>query len=303
MKAGGSWGHYVVGFFDLMGQSQELDRLEQIHANPADNETYKAAIIKVLRRVKTFRKAFEKFFERHDRTAQEKHFPLTAKHRKQLDRWRGEKIRLMQFADTVVTFVPLIGRGGALTISGLASMMAAAASTILLHHGIGVPVRGAIEIGLGTDIGPREIYGPVAARAYSLESKYADWPRILIGRRALEFISFCSQASESKLTNRTITIDQMNQRMAKLCQDLIMQDVDGLPALDYLGEEFSRQVGGLSKNVISVHEGARFAKDQHQRFRLAGVTKLALRYDRLAQYYESRVALWESGSQPMSAGN
>jgi hypothetical protein len=45
------------------------------------------------------------------------------------------------------------------------------------------PVRGGIEIGLGAELDDREIFGSGISEAYRLESKIADWPRILIGKQ------------------------------------------------------------------------------------------------------------------------
>lgn len=43
------------------------------------------------------------------------------------------------------------------------------------------PIRGGIDVGLGIDLTDDEVYGPVLERAHFLESKVADYPRIVLG--------------------------------------------------------------------------------------------------------------------------
>lgn len=57
----------------------------------------------------------------------------------------------------------------------------ACATTMLLGLAGRVAIRGAIEVGAGTDFFDGEIYEPVLANADQLESEEAQHPRILIG--------------------------------------------------------------------------------------------------------------------------
>jgi hypothetical protein len=52
----------------------------------------------------------------------------------------------------------------------------------------GWPIRGGIELGLAMDIDNDDIYGPALARAYTLESKVAQYPRIVIGEELILYL-------------------------------------------------------------------------------------------------------------------
>ena len=45
----------------------------------------------------------------------------------------------------------------------------------------GIPLRGGIDVGLGTEMFPNEVYGPALLNAYRLESQAAEYPRTALG--------------------------------------------------------------------------------------------------------------------------
>ena len=284
-------GHYVVGLFDLMGQSTELEGLRRLPAGDNERAVYTEKVTAVLKKVREFRNVFGSLLESFTKPQTQGRPPFTPEQDARLKRWHGAPIQMMQFSDTVVTFVPIWKSDGELTMSGLAYMLRAAAGTIVLEHGNHVPIRGAIDIGAAIDFEPGEIYGPALAAAHGLESKLADWPRILVGQGAVDFISHCSSLSGAEPEH------EMNRQMARLCSDLIMQDIDGLMALDYLSERFHQETWEILKGAQAFERGYSFAKGEHERFRNKRDSKLALRYDRLAQYYESRARIWQASQQ------
>ena len=71
---------------------------------------------------------------------------------------------------------------------------------------------------------------------------------------------------------------------------LIYADTDKQPALDFLGESFrSMAQEEVVRTIRLAHE---FVRAECDRFRTAGDTKLAGRYDRLLGYFRLRGALW-----------
>lgn len=282
-------GHYVVGLFDLLGQSAELASFASLPGKDSDEAGYREKILAVLKKLRTFRETFVAFFDGHSKPRTEGLTDLlTPEQRKQLDDWRGPEVQLMQFSDTVIAFVPVFIGEDQFSIHGLSAMLAAAASTTLLQHGEGVPVRGAIEIGVATDFAEKEVYGPALAEAYRLESTCAEWPRIVVGPVAVQFIQECEGKEVKSIAGK------MNQRMARICKSLLMMDVDGMAIVDYLGEGFLAQMVKSDINRESFERGLRFAQEQHRRFREQANRKLAIRYDRMAQYYEGRADLWKA---------
>jgi hypothetical protein len=53
-----------------------------------------------------------------------------------------------------------------------------------------IPWRGGIDVGIGTQMFPNEVYGPVLLSAYKLESTVAESPRLVVGRGVLDYLTF-----------------------------------------------------------------------------------------------------------------
>ena len=54
---------------------------------------------------------------------------------------------------------------------------------------VGVPIRGGVEVGLGVEMFEHEYYGRVLVDAYLIESTAADYPRVLVGPRLLNYLA------------------------------------------------------------------------------------------------------------------
>ena len=55
------------------------------------------------------------------------------------------------------------------------------------HFGRGV------EVGLGTELDNGEIYGPVLYKAYELERELPEYPRIVVGRELINYLTQLAQ--------------------------------------------------------------------------------------------------------------
>ena len=86
-----------------------------------------------------------------------------------------------------------------------------------------LPWRGGIDVGIGTQIFPHEVYGPVLLSACKLESTVAEWPRLVVGRGLLDSLAF---------TERLPTIEPLDAFTAKVatdCRQMICGSEDGWP--------------------------------------------------------------------------
>ena len=54
----------------------------------------------------------------------------------------------------------------------------------------GHPARGGLDVGLGVEIAPGEVYGAALERAYQLESEVAQHPRLVIGKELVAYLDF-----------------------------------------------------------------------------------------------------------------
>ena len=74
--------------------------------------------------------------------------------------------------------------------------------------------------------------------------------------------------------------------MARLCQGLISQDIDGQHIVDYLGNGFREAApDGLDEEMVT--RARAFIDGQLQHWENEHVAKLVQRYKNILQYYES----------------
>jgi len=196
-------------------------------------------------------------------------------------------VRLKQtgFSDSMVFFAPLMNIGERLPLFSVIHLMYGASGVFIAGLESQCPSRGAIEVGIAGDFPDTGIYGPVLYKAYELESRIADYPRIVLG---VEFVNYL-RAQE--LGNGTTPNDKLRRALAKTCKELVYVDIDGVPCLDYLGKPIRELMDPSSINI----EGAiDFATAEWERFKHSGDPKLARRYFQLLNYLQTRnEELWK----------
>lgn len=135
-------------------------------------------------------------------------------------------------------------------------------------------IRGSIEVGMGTKLRDNTIYGPVACRAYHLESDVAQYPRIVIGDELVNFL-------HGQLSNP----DKYAKSMAELCMQRIKQDYDGVLIHDYAGVKPREELVRIGYTLEDFYGPAiEFARTEHLKFQRMRDQKLADRYYKLYRY-------------------
>lgn len=136
------------------------------------------------------------------------------------------------------------------------------------------PIRAGITLGpliLDPKIGP---YGPALMQAHHLESKEAEYPRLLVDHCLVE------QQKIIAVSNPSNKWDILRINLAKSLLSFFIQDDDGLYCIDYL-HIFSAMPdlkNEMQNSLIA------FAKQEHARFIEKKDAKLALRYNRLLNF-------------------
>ena len=148
-------------------------------------------------------------------------------------------------------------------------------------------VRGGIDVGLATEIGPREIYGTALERAYILESKHAKYPRVVIGREFWNYLG----AALAEFSSCPSAVSDALCSLIQRVMDLTKVDADGERFLDYLGEVMAN-IAKPEDGTFVVQPAYDFVVAEQQRFLSAGDSKLSERYRLLRDYFESRLSLW-----------
>jgi len=276
-------GHYAVAFIDLLGQQEFLRSLSlPIPETPENYEATKEQLANTYGAVTRMRKWFDDSFAVFAR----RNIPswLSPDQLREFKTLTNNPIQYQAFSDSISIFMALRTRTAKLPIRGIFGILGASACTFTCCLATGHPIRGGIDIGLGIDITKNEVYGPALARAYALESKIADYPRIVIGT---ELMNYIITTRDQPPTDTTAIIAK---GIAEKCLACITEDDDGYLIIDHLGENY-RQIFGevINANVIKQAYGK--VLNFHATFQEN--KKLAERYSRLKKYYDTRLPIWE----------
>ncbi len=148
-------------------------------------------------------------------------------------------IQFQGISDSVVVFLSLRTTDDAkLPARGIIGILTAAAMTSIGSIGVGHPMRGGIDIGIGFQPSSNEIYGPALSRAYSLESRIANYPRIVVGDELIRYLY------ETGGQQPTGEFASESKKIATDCIQCLAYDDDGIPFVDYLGPYFRALLGG-----------------------------------------------------------
>jgi hypothetical protein len=198
--------------------------------------------------------------------------------------------KFVGFSDSFVASVPLRNDEGDLLpiVTGF-SALSAAAVVMLMSLAGNHPLRGGIDVGLATEIGPEEIYGAALESAYLLESRKAGYPRIVIGDELWRY----SNAALANFRALTTPVAQALAAITERMMSLITTDGDGKRILDYLGQTMVQHAGpcGGQKEIL-VRRAYEFVVAEQKRIVEEKSSKLIPRYDALRRYVESRLPLW-----------
>jgi hypothetical protein len=273
-------GNHLVAFLDVLGQRE---RFRALH-HPTTPED-RAEVGEVLRQTAGFVLELRSLFDTQF-TAFEAGL---ARLKKQTE--KPIRPKFMGFSDSFVTSVPIRTDEGHLALMvTIVSALAAAASVMCVSLASGHPLRGGIDVGLATEIGPQEIYGTALERAYLLESEEAGYPRIVIGSELWRFLSSAHAHFEMQETPESKAIAAIIEK----AKGLIAIDEDGKRILDYLGPAVVDNSAGLieKSKEIQLKPIYEFVLAEQERINKGKDPKLIARYKALRYYIESRLPLW-----------
>ena len=273
-------GHHLVAYLDVLGQR---DRFKGLRLPKTPEES--AEVAEVLRQTAGFVIELRQIFDEQFRS-----FEAGLPH---VRRQTGASVRpkFVGFSDSFVTSVPLHNQGGDLVpIITVFSVLAAAAIVMLTSLASKHPLRGGIEVGLATEIGPQEIYGTALERAYLLESKDAEYPRIVIGDELWRYLQVALANFQAQTTPEARSVAAI---VGKITQ-LIATDYDGKRILDYLGPVIAEIPGtGNKSREKMVKPAYEFVLGEQKRINETHDAKLIARYQAFRQYFESRLPFWK----------
>jgi hypothetical protein len=273
-------GNHLVAFLDVLGQREKFKALH-LPTTPED----RAEVAEVLRHTAGFVLDLRRIFDTQFTTFESGLSNL----KKHTD--KSVRPKFTGFSDSFVTSVPIRNEGGDLALMiTIVSALSAAAAVIGVSLASGHPLRGGMDVGLATEIGPQEIYGTALENAYRLESEEAGYPRIVVGDGLWHFLNVAHTNFQAQATPESKTITAIIEKAMKL----IAIDSDGKKILDYLGPfTVENAAGSVGKfKDIQLKPIYEFALTEQERINKGNDPKLMARYESLRHYIESRLPLW-----------
>lgn len=275
---------YVVAYIDLLGQRELLNKIEPLcPQNRKQEEELKKAAGNAIRVIRDLHNRFKTYFS--ESTAQ--HIPswLLPQQVKVYMELMASKIGSQGFSDGLILFISLrdpVQRGS------IFDFLRACGSLCLCQLASGHPVRIGVDLHFGVELEECGLYGPALANAYELESKIAQYPRVVVGDQVIWYLHRCLEV--------TANLDPQDYKgayrrnLCVCCTEMLAQDSDGYPIVDYLGPGF-RKYGAHKLNKAHILPVYKFVKAEAARY--ASDEKLAPRYSMLLDYFEKRLSLWD----------
>lgn len=302
---------YAVAFIDVLGAANELMKFQTSFEHKAlgsdpDNTALILAIMRMIRPIEWMRQAF------HDYFAKAQDWSPTDRRWRQLSRVQQNNIRrvtkvrvdIQAVSDCLILSVPLeepasdhfpIGSLSAL-ITGCATMIPTMlAGSSAMAPTVGKAIRGGIAAGAGIEYFRNEWTTSTGYyRAYTLESREAKWPRIVIDDGIVAHIQSYLVKSENSDESR------IAQMLARRAMEVISQDEDGLYFIDFLSQSLREEFGGYYEAVLA--EAYHFIRMEHDRFVSESCMHIAEKYAWLVAHFDRKAPEfkrgYESGTLP-----
>jgi hypothetical protein len=201
-------------------------------------------------------------------------------------RFRSVRFNQVGFSDTFVVGVPLLERGQP---EGAARAATAVWGALKCVSGISlvalserIPLRGGLAVGTGVELFGKEVYGPALVDAYRIESKSAEYPRVVVDQSLFDYLAYLEQLP-------TGSFNTAAAERARECRQLVCNAPDdGLPMLHFLSSAITSLPTSRGTTWEELREPAStWVHEQVERFAREGNTKLQERYARLARYFDT----------------
>lgn len=273
--------NFILAFFDILGQREHLKQMGAIPRNEEERRVFEERAGVTLGFVCEFRRLFNEYFAAY-MAAQPPEFvkDLPSRKRRRVLECSDIEMNFQGFSDTLIIYFPAMNRHQRYQWRAIHALLAACATLVPTLLSVGVPLRGAIEFGVGCEFVEGEIYGPVLQSAYSLESRVAGYPRIVVGEFFVQLIN--SNLSDPDRKEKVGVSGELYDKH----MHWIGKDFDSVHIVDYLGTSAQQMLEGFTKEIIKKAEV--FVRSEFERFCQERNQTLASRYFMLWQYFLSR---------------
>ncbi|MHA1813410.1 MAG: hypothetical protein ACTSYX_08245 [Candidatus Thorarchaeota archaeon] len=276
-------GYYFVALIDVVGQRDLLRQITALPRDKASHDCVAETLANTSEYVRSLRQQFNDLFEAASRPTGllddlETEDRAWAERRKEQYLWRKG------FADSYLVTIPCWYESswGSHAL-GIYSALLAICGIYIAAIAWRRPFRGAVDVGLGTEIDTEEVYGPVNVQVVELE-KRAGYPRIVVGEGLVSHLNDlaarCLDSAEGKHTRKTVA-DSLA---------LVATDHTGSTILDPLGEGVRSVPNAVPPKIVAFAYDFVLARQEEELG--ASCPKLLDYYTDLRTYFEARLHLW-----------
>jgi hypothetical protein len=279
------FGFWFVAFFDLLGIRERYLETDYFPVN--DDE--RSALFKKLKNgvgvVQALRRnlaQYEAGLNHPDHDARISGLPIGA--RALVTELRQTRAIRANVSDSIILACPLAPDSNNFPIRAIYDAFHKCTSMMLTSLAAGHPIRGGLDVGTGILDGG-ELFGAAPVKSYLLESKCAQYPRLVAGDTLVEYLVHAQHTKTDGVRG------QVERQVAeRLLSFLKRDDFDQRWIVDYAGAAFRRAmadvpgVDGLLQRALAFAVKSRYEFAQR---RDEKGTKLLARYEALVRYLES----------------
>ena len=277
------FGCYVVALVDVLGQASELAKWNHVPDSLDLQSDWLTAVRASMGRVQLLREQFEKRLVEFKQVLMghegASYRSAPPEEQRQFNEFKSFSLCHRHFSDTVLFYSPLMNEHGYLQVSSIAGFLVTCGGLVLEGLARKIAFRGAIDVGVLSTFPSGDPYGPALARAHCLESKKAQYPRIVVSPAVVSYLDWIEKQPGGDAATRAISAG------ATWCRGFIGEDDDGEVIVDYLNGSLAA-VGGYPAEWRPTQQRAfEFASNELRRFQNEGNEKLVKRYERLVAYF------------------
>jgi hypothetical protein len=277
--------NYLVVFLDHLGQRKILEEISKLPTNSDEQQEFIQLIKETHGKVIVLREIFRDFFDESKKYRPNVNLIPPELQADFIALQKSEEY-YYPMSDSGIIAVPLMNNDdNCKAINGVYSAFTVTSGIGLMALSCKVPLRGGLDVGIAAQIENNEIYGPGLASAYKIESEISEYPRFVIGHELIHYLKF---VYNQQCTTRS---GFYAKEIAKLCWQMIVRDSDGRYMLDFLGSKF-KEVADEAIDSEVVKKALVFVQSQYEQFVTEKNEKLASRYYRLLNYFNSRLSVW-----------
>jgi len=275
---------YIVVLLDLLGQSDQLDKFTIFPKTEQEMEEFRSIYRRTIGPVLHFREQIQNLHKNFSKpitipdTIRNK---LTPSQLELAKKYSRPIIGVQFFSDLAILKINLAAQKDYSPLFSIHTLFIELAILMLINIALGDPLRGAIDVGICVELSENDLYGQALSRAYKLESKVADYSRIVIGKG---FINYLDSFEKAEVQNEEKIL--MNFYLA-LIKEFLAVDTDGKPIFSYLSSgarRYYQESEGSLENALKA--ACQFIRNAVRQYAQIGEIKLEARYSRMMDYFK-----------------